>query len=86
MVRERVKSKILGLGLDCKDGVVRATRGENFHLLGGSEETHGQMQEKCLKFNEKLSQRGKQLEDLEGQELADLAAECSMNLLRPGRQ
>ncbi|MBN1943580.1 MAG: hypothetical protein JW849_09840 [Phycisphaerae bacterium] len=74
---------LLGLGLDNQDGHVRVTRGENFHLVGGSEETHESMQEKCIKFNEKLSQRGKQLDDLESKELRELAEECRMNLLPP---
>ena len=82
VVRERSKAMLLGVGLDNDDGHVRITRGENFHLIGGSAETHGVMQEKCITFNEKLNARGKQLEQLEGQELADLAAECQMNLLR----
>lgn len=83
-VRESRKNmKILGVGLDNSDGEVRMTRGENFHLVGGSEETHEVMQEKCIKFNEKLSERGKSLDDLERNEFADLAEECEMNMLRP---
>ena len=79
------KAKILGLGLDGADGHVRFTRGENFRLVGGSEETHGVMQEKCIKFNEKLSDKRKSLEDLEKQEFFDMAAECEMNIAHPGR-
>ena len=80
MVEERRKAVLLGLGLDNKDGHVRVTRGENFHLLGGSEETHESMQEKCVKFNEKLKGRGKQLADLNRDEFRDLAGECEMNV------
>lgn len=75
------KRSLLGVGLDNEDGHVRVTRGENFHLLGGSEETHESMQEKCIKFNEKLTRRGKQLEDLESKEFHDLAEECKMNVV-----
>jgi len=75
------KAMLLGLGLDKDDDVQRITRGPNFHLFGGSQNTHGQMQEKCIKFNEKLTQRGKQLEGLEAGEFLDLAAECQMNVL-----
>jgi hypothetical protein len=77
---------LLGLGLDNDDGHVRITRGENFHLLGGSAQTHEAMQDKCIRFNEKLSERGKRLDDLEADELADLAGECEMNLARPRRR
>ena len=66
--------------MDNADGHVRVTRGQNFHLLGGSQDTHEAMQEKCIKLNEKLDARGKQLEDLDRTELADLAAECDMNM------
>ncbi|MGC9454139.1 MAG: hypothetical protein ACP5HU_04685 [Phycisphaerae bacterium] len=77
------KARLLGLGLDNEDGHVRVTRGENFQLYGGSAETHEQMQDKCIRFNEKLSERGKRLDDLEPRELVDLAGECEMNLLTP---
>jgi len=85
VVRERKKAVLLGLGLDKDDEVVRITRGENFHLVGGSEPTHESMQEKCIKFNEKLKSRGKQLEELEHAEFLDIAADCEMNVLVPGR-
>ena len=82
MVRSRQEASLLGVGLDNEDGKVRVTKGDNFHLLGGSQQTHETMQEKCLKFNEKLEGRGKQLEDLEHQEFLDLAGECEMNVMR----
>ena len=78
---EQKKRMLLGVGLDNEDGHVRMTRGDNFHLVGGSEETHESMQEKCIKFNEKLSDRGKQLEELEKTEFYELAEECKMNIL-----
>ena len=81
MVSERRKAALLGVGLDADDEQVRITRGKNFHLVGGSQNTHEAMQEKCLKFNEKLGDKGKQLEDLEHREFLDLAAECKMNVV-----
>ena len=80
MVEPNRRVRLLGLGLDNADGHVRVTRGQNFHLLGGSQDTHEAMQEKCIKLNEKLDARGKQLEDLDRTEMADLAAECDMNM------
>jgi len=82
----RKKAKLLGLGLDNDDGHVRVTQGDNFHLIGGSEDTHELMQEKCLKFNEKLNVRGKQLEELEKAEFLDIAAECKMNIISPEKK
>ena len=83
MPQRKTTKGLLGLGLDNKDGHVRITRGPNFQLLGGSQETHESMQEKCIRFNEKLTQRGKDIEQLEHQELLDVAAECDMNLRIP---
>ena len=80
MVRQNRKAALLGLGLDNEDEHVRLTRGKNFHLVGGSQDTHSAMQEKCIKLNEKLDSRKKELGDLERQELLDLAAECEINV------
>lgn len=81
MAKDSRDGKMLGIGLDGHDGHLRLTRGGNFHLVGGSEQTHKEMQESCVKFNEKLDALGKRLVDLERTELRDLAAECDMNLL-----
>jgi hypothetical protein len=76
--KNRKKALILGVGLDNQDGHVRITRGENFHLVGGSEETHGVMQEKAVKFNEKLKDRGKSLEEVSRDEFRDIAHEIGL--------
>ena len=85
MVRRDVKALLLGLGLDNEDGHVRITRGKNFRLLGGSAETHELMQEKCIKFNEKLDARDKSLEELGKKEFLELASECEMNVSQARR-
>jgi hypothetical protein len=85
VVGPKPKKRILGIGLDGKDEIVRVTRGENFHLVGGSQDTHESMQEKCVKLNEKLKARGRRIEDLGRKELLDLAAECKMNVLEAPR-
>ena len=48
------RNMLLGIGLD-SDGHKRITTGENFKLIGGSEETHEVMTEKVIKINEKPS-------------------------------
>ena len=63
---------LLGLGLDHADGHKRITTGERFAILGGSEETHGRMTETVVKTFEELKTRGKQLEQVEPTELADI--------------
>ena len=74
---------LLGLGTDGAEGETRITRGENFRLLGGSKDTHEAMQEKAVKFNEKLAARGKKLSQLELGEFLDIAQECRMNVVEP---
>jgi len=73
------KAWLLGVGMDNDDGHVRITRGENFRLFGGSKETHGVMQEKAVKFNEKLKDRGKRLEDVSKKEFRDIAHEIGLS-------
>ncbi|NOY79371.1 MAG: hypothetical protein GXP31_00045 [Kiritimatiellaeota bacterium] len=72
----RRKALLLGIGLDNDDGHLRITRGKNFHLVGGSEETHECMSETAVKLNEKLRQRGRALADVGRDELRDLLAEA----------
>ena len=72
------KAWLLGMGLDGKDGHVRITRGDNFHLVGGSEDTHGVMQEKAVKFNEKLKERGRRLEEISRDEFRDIAHDVGL--------
>lgn len=74
---EQKKSLILGVGLDQQDEHKRITKGENFCLVGGSEETHERMTETAIKVNEKLSQKGKKLEDISPPEFAELLREST---------
>jgi hypothetical protein len=63
------KAALLGLAFDADDGHKRISRDDNFLLLGGSEEGHAVMQETAIKVNERLSYRGKRLEDVSHREL-----------------
>jgi hypothetical protein len=69
------KATLLGLAFDAEDEQKRITRGKNFVLAGGSEETHSVMQETAIKLNEKLDRRGKRLEDVSPGELHDMIEE-----------
>lgn len=66
------QAALLGLAFDAEDGQKRLTRGENFVLFGGSQETHGAMQETAVKINERLDRDGRRLEDVSMHELADI--------------
>jgi len=79
--KTKKKAMLFGLGLDNKDGHTRLTVGENFKLVGGSEETHGTMQEKAVKLNEHLKRRGKTLDTVSPEEFHELADKVGMALL-----
>lgn len=74
------KRILLGLGLDAKDGHVRITKGENFRLFGGSQETHEMMQEKAIKFNEQLAKKHKKLEEINKKEFLDIAKKIGLKM------
>lgn len=70
--KSKKSAAMLGVAFDNEDGHVRLTKGKNFVLYGGSEETHAVMQETAVKINERLDQRGKRLEDVPIGELRDI--------------
>ena len=63
------------MAFDADDGQKRLTRGPNFILAGGSQDTHGQMQETAIKINEHLERNGKDLAEVSSAELRDIVAE-----------
>ena len=68
----RQHAHMLGVGLGNTDGDKRLTRGKNFTLVGGSEETHAVMQETAIKVNEKLERKGKTLDETSPEEFRDI--------------
>ncbi len=68
---------LLGLGLDNQDGHKRITKGDDFCLVGGSEETHEKMVETTIRFHEKLDRKGKVLSDLSREEFHDMMREAA---------
>ena len=66
---------LLGLAFDNHDGDTRLTRGKNFLLVGGCQETHAVMQETAIKINEHLDSRGQRLEDVAVPELRSICRE-----------
>jgi hypothetical protein len=72
---QRRVAGLLGLAFDADDGHKRITRGKNFLLAGGSEETHLLMRETIIKVNERLDERGQHLADVSVDELRDLIDE-----------
>jgi hypothetical protein len=73
---------LLGVAFDNDDGHTRLTRGENFCLVGGCQETHAVMQETALKINEHLDKRGRRLEDVSPAELGRICRDV-VESIRP---
>ncbi len=65
---------ILGLAFDHEDGHVRTTQGENFSVYLGSEATHEQLRNACLRIKERLRGMGRKLEDLTREEFVAMVA------------
>jgi hypothetical protein len=63
---------LLGLGLDNQDEHKRITTGEDFLLVGGSQETHERMQDVAIRVTEALKGKGKRLQETEPTEVVDL--------------
>jgi hypothetical protein len=68
---------LLGMAFDNQDGHTRLTRGTNFVLLGGSQDTHAMMQETAIKINERLDKSGRRLEDVPLPELRELVRDVT---------
>jgi hypothetical protein len=73
---------MLGVAFDNDDGETRMTRGKNFLLVGGKEETHAVLQETAVKINEQLDKRGKRLEDVSAQEFGSICRDV-VESIRP---
>ena len=82
--KKKSRAALLGVGLD-SDGLKRITTGENFALVGGTQQTHEEMTEKAIKINEKLKARGKQLETVSHEEFDDIAHEVGLKKIEPPR-
>ena len=78
----RKSAALLGLAFDNDDGHTRLTRGKNFFLLGGCQETHAVMQETAVKVNEHLDKRGRRLEDVSPGELGRICRDV-VESIRP---
>jgi hypothetical protein len=66
------KAGLLGLAFDNDDGHKRVTSGEQFLLVGGSQEKHEYMTETVLKAFEELKRRDKKLETVDPRELEEI--------------
>ena len=70
------KAGLLGIGLD-GDGHKRLTSGEQFAILGGSQETHERMTETVVKTFEELKRRDRNLDSVDPKELEEIIHKSS---------
>ena len=54
----RLRAALIGLGLDSGDDDNRLTRGDQSLILGGSAETHAELQDTALKMERELDRAG----------------------------
>jgi hypothetical protein len=80
--KKRKSALLLGIGLD-SDGHRRITTGPNFALVGGTQATHEAMTETAVKINEKLTARGKSLEEVSREEFDDIAQGAGLKRHQP---
>ncbi len=56
--------RLLGVGFDAQDGHIRITKGENYDVLMGSDQSHEYIQQLIEKIEDKLKDQGLSLDDL----------------------
>ena len=76
--KDSMRTWLLGLGFDGRDGHKRITRGENFYLVGGSDRTHETMVDASLQINDELRQRNKLLEEISLEEWREIARKLKL--------
>jgi hypothetical protein len=74
--RKKRVGGLLGVGLDNQDGHKRITKGDDFLLFGGSQETHERMTDIVMRMRERLRKDGKTFGQLSPTEFEDLGRDC----------
>jgi phosphopantothenate synthetase len=62
--------RLLGVGFDADDGHIRITKGDNYDVLMGSEESHEYIQQLIQKIEAELKARGMTLDDMSPEEFS----------------
>jgi len=77
-MRETGQSRVIGLlgvGFDSKDGQIRITQADEYHVLMGSGETHEALQKICRRIDESIKASGRLLSDYSPEEFMELVQE-----------
>lgn len=75
-----VKTMLVGMGFDSKDGHIRIARGDNFRIIGGSEKTHDLLLDKMMAFNRQLDKRVKTLDEISEKEFCQIARAIGLRI------
>ncbi|MCB1195522.1 hypothetical protein KDK77_04995 [bacterium] len=73
------KPLLWGFGFDGGSADKYITRGDNFYLAGGSQQTHESMISNVMRFNSVMARYGKKLEDLTPAEYYRIIDEIGAN-------
>lgn len=63
--------RLLGVGFDAEDGHLRITKGKNYDVLMGSDESHEYLQQFIQKIEDELTARNLSLDDLSPEEFRE---------------
>jgi hypothetical protein len=63
---------LLGVGFDRKDGQIRITQADTYHVLMGSGETHTELQKICCRIEECVKASGRKLSDFSPEEFMEM--------------
>ena len=66
--------RLLGVGFDAEDGHLRMTKGENYDVLMGSDESHEYIQQFLGKIEAELKAQKLNLDDLSPDEFTEFVA------------
>jgi hypothetical protein len=64
--------RLLGVGFDAEDGHLRLTKGENYDVLMGSDESHEYLQRLIQNIEAELLEQHLGLDDLTPEQFSDL--------------
>ena len=76
-VNQKKIVRLLGVGFDAEDGHVRITKGENYDILMGSDESHEYIRKLICKIEDELRFRDMKLDDLTPEELQEFIKKIS---------
>ena len=74
-MRARGQSRVIGLlgvGFDSKDGQIRITQADKYHVFMGSGETHEALQKICRRIDESVTASGRPMSDYSPEEFMEL--------------